>query len=117
MPRLTNHDVCSSKHGNNYESKAAFQNNRSRKEIQHELIIDALLDNPDGMTEEQLSLHLGMLRHSASARIAELKQLGAICRKPLQNPPDNAPTWERRKTTSGSYAAVLVINPEALEAL
>ncbi len=76
-------DICASRHRNNYESQEAFQGTRSSREHQQEQIIECLLINPDGMTEEEISHTVGIRRHSCSARIAELKSLGAVIRKPL----------------------------------
>lgn len=105
-------DICANNHGGNYESMGAFEQVSKKRDIQHAQICSALLDNPDGMVEEEISRHCGMRRNSASARISELKKMQMVIRKPL---PFGKPPWHRRQTTSGCFAAVLVINPVMLD--
>lgn len=104
-------DICENKHGGNLESGEAFEAVSSVRDIQQAQICQALLDNPGGMVEEEISLHCGLRRNSASARISELKKMSMVIKKPS---PFGKPPWHRRKTTSGHFAAVLIMNPAML---
>jgi hypothetical protein len=105
-------DICRKNHGGNLESELANAQNRPHRHGQYLAIFEALLSHPDGMTEEEISTLCNFRRHSTSARLSELKKAEFVMPRPLW--PSG---YHRRKTTSGSFAAVLVINPNILAEL
>jgi hypothetical protein len=98
---MLNIDITSRRHGGNQESNAAYQRNSFVADKQRLQIALILRDNPTGMTCEELAIQLGIRLTSCSGRCSELKAMGII----MAN-------GEKRKTTSGCSASVLVINPE-----
>jgi hypothetical protein len=107
-----NADICVNKHKQNPESTEAHNRNRGNRELHYFLILRVLAAEPAGMIEEEISAACGLLRHSRSGRLAELKKLGLVVRKTGPNG-----EYLRRPTSSRSPAAILVVSDLVLEAL
>jgi DNA-binding IclR family transcriptional regulator len=104
-------DICYRKHGGNEESNAAYERNSSVRDRQHEQILLALAQAPEGMNFEEIAEICGLLKHSCSGRLSRIKTNG------LGSPEGRARRYLRRPTSSGSGAAVLTVSHLVTEAL
>ena len=100
MGQLDIFDICARNHGGNAESIEANKRASSNK-ARHRAEILAYIKNQSaaGATCWELEVALGIAHQSCSARCSELKAEGLI-----------VPSGEKRRTQTGSKAAVLVIN-------
>jgi hypothetical protein len=110
----TDHDICTAKHGGNPESDSAHTRIRGAKDYQYGAILNTLVAHADeGLTEEELSTICGMLRHSTSARLAELKAMGLVLKRVVGPNGD----YVRRRNSSGAFAAALVPSAYVIDEL
>lgn len=97
----TTEDICQANHGGNPESIAAHA--KTKKSRDRWAVTEALyLAASRGATCDELEVATGISHQTCSARCSELLAIQWIYRKPLRN------SYERRKTRTGRYAAVLV---------
>jgi len=91
-------DICENRHGGNSESVEANASMSTAKVIQGFRIAEFIHGCGErGATAEEVEIGLKMSRSSASARMSELKELGIV-----------VPSSERRRTSSGRLARVIV---------
>ncbi len=93
-------DPCVARHGGAEESEQAFAQAVTHKETDYRRILAYVAEQgQQGATVEQVAVALGLRYTTASARCAELKH---------GERPRLVKNGQRRATTSGSAAAVLV---------
>jgi hypothetical protein len=91
-------DICRNYHGGNPESVAANRRNAKGRQAQAAAVFDHVVkQGAAGATCWEVEQALGLSHQSASARLSELKARGRL-----------RPNGKKRKTASGSSAAVLV---------
>ncbi len=90
-------DVCESRHGGNPESAAAHERAKGRKAALHAAILIYVRELGPATCYE-VEIGLGIPHQTCSARVSELKKDGRL-----------TPTGEKRRTNSGSFAAVLKV--------
>jgi hypothetical protein len=105
-------DVCARKHGGNRESREAFAGSEESFANQERELIKLLASHPEGLTNEEMEMRLGLRQASVSARSATLKRLGIFVRKWLGVDGNGKPIYERKLNRSGKFASVLVLNPK-----
>ena len=91
-------DICRNYHGGNPESVAANRRNAKGREAQRASVYNQVAkQEAHGATCWEVEQALGLSHQSASARLSELKKMGAL-----------SLNGQRRKTGSGSKAGVLI---------
>jgi hypothetical protein len=63
---------------------------------------------PVGVTADQIQHAADLSYQNSASRCSELIRVGAAIRKPLVTPDRQERTYERRKTSSGRNAAILI---------
>jgi len=94
-------DICRRKHGGNPESEEA--NRSTAKARDRKRVLEAIRSSRSGLTCQEISFTIHMPYTTCSARCSELLRDTVIIRKPLGK------SYERRQTTNGKYAAVLIL--------
>lgn len=109
MDRLTNQDICAGRHGGNPESVEALASiSREALSAQGQKVFDCIARWPGGLTGFEIENMTGLPHQSVSVRLSGLQKKGRIVRRPLFPPPEKGPAYLRRRTASGSYAAMFV---------
>ena len=75
-------------------------------------VLGLLYENPDGLTQDECAVALGMPTQTCSPRFTDLLKHGLIIRKPIPGTDD----YETRRTRSSSRAAVHIIAPDWVRA-
>ena len=88
-------DICAGRHRGNPESEAAHERIRGRKAALCTDIV-GFVRGRGGATCYEIEIGIGLSHQTCSARCSELKRSGQL-----------VPTGEKRRTASGSLAAVL----------
>ena len=96
---MSNEDITRNRHGGNAESTLANRDGNKKKDEARvfEIIKDA---GDHGITLDEVAERMDRTPNSISGRISQLKKDGKV-----------APNGERRKTRTGSSAAVIVALP------
>jgi hypothetical protein len=71
-------DICANRHGGNEFSDAANLAVAPFKPTIRQRILDLLEEHPEGLICEEIEQKLGLVRSTASARMAELKALDLV---------------------------------------
>ena len=101
-------DICANRRRGNPESRAVFNKIQNHIAAHEAEVLAVLARYREGLTAEQIEETLHLKRSSVSARISELKRRGLVGLKWIGVGKDGRPLYERRKTRSGSSAAVVV---------
>jgi len=96
-------DICRNYHRGNLESQEANLMAGHNKGRDRTRIFQYLEANPEGATCDRIEVALGMSHQTASARCSELLRDRWVVRKPRIGG-----GYERMKTRTGSFAAILV---------
>jgi hypothetical protein len=97
-------DVCRRRHRGNPESRAANERVHDSKAKLQERIYQHIANLPHGATCEEVTRALRLRYTTCSARMAELKALNRLF-----------PSGERRPTSTGAKAAVLITDEQKLK--
>jgi len=104
------HDITANRHGGNPESKGAFAKIEDHIAAQTSEVLALYEEHPEGLIGEEVERLTRLRRSSVSARLSELRKRGLLIRKWIGTI-NGKIAYERRSTSSGATAAVLVLNP------
>ena len=71
-------DITSARHKNNPSSNAAWEQHHGRHANARQMVLDALMLTPRGLTSKDIAERLGWDLHKVSPRLSELKRDGKI---------------------------------------
>lgn len=92
-------DITESRHGGNPESQEAFESVKADSSSLRKRIWTFIhARGQEGATVDEIESASGLRHQTVSARVSELKAMKLL-----------VPSGERRKTSSGRFAAVLVV--------